>query len=167
MKIRSWMVVVAGTAALTFGGVVAPAAAHASSRASSLCPTFKGTYRIQNDASSHYLTNEGYKTGMETTGSASTFRVYSCNGLYQFQVSGANDLCIEFSAADADYVIADTCYSTRASQLWDVYLGGNNQRMDSSDNNCGMWAYDVSGAIAECATSSEPGQTWKVYAHAA
>jgi hypothetical protein len=121
MRIRIWTAAGIATAALALGGIVVPAGtAYAAS--SSLCPTYVGTYRIQNDQSVRYMTSEGYKNVVETTGEASTFSVYDCGSyIYQFQVYGANDLCLEYSGNGTDqdsYVIADTCYSTRASQQW-------------------------------------------------
>jgi hypothetical protein len=169
MKIRSWVVAFAGAAVLTLGGVMAPATAIASSKASSLCPDYEGTYRIQNDASLYYLTNKGYKTQMQTTGSASTFSVYECSANHlQFQVSGANDLCIEYDGSTGG-IVTDTCYSTRGSQQWDVQLGGNNELMENpSASYCAAWASSVhTGAKVYCSISPEPNQEWKVYAHAA
>jgi hypothetical protein len=157
------------TAALALAGILVPAAA---AQASSLCGNpLSSQYRIQNVASGYYLTSEGRKAQMKTTGKASTFNVYECStGVYQFEIAGSNSLCIEYSGSvESGTVIADTCYSTRASQQWSTKLPGNDELIQAYYGGLpSMYAAGVTdGSKVDASAFMEPNTDWKVYKHSA
>jgi hypothetical protein len=161
-------------AALTLSLAAGPASAFAASNraasADSTCAPVAGNpMRIRLPGVNYYMVWNGvFKGQIHITGEASSFDEYQCPSstqpLYQFQVVGANNLCLEYDGSDTA-VIADTCTDTRASQQW--FYSSSTQELQSDYNGCWVFvANEVGGANVNCngdAPTEDVDWHWEIY----
>jgi hypothetical protein len=145
------------------GGILAIAAP--ASAAVTLCNNGSpsGTnWLFQDFPSGNYLWwNGNFKGQMRAETGGSEMSLYLCavtssKVYYQIRITGSNN-CLEYDGKDTA-VIADTCTSSRASQVW--YWGqGINIPYYNRYNGCKLFAGGNAGAKVNC--NSNPSTNWQ------